>query len=161
MNPATETSTFFSSEDFLNQYLGHRRLTRRAIEAFPEKEFFNYSIGGMRPFAEMIMELLAIAGPGLKEIISGESTSYNHHFDHGNSKAKVLELWDAATEEVKNFWPQIQAEHWQESIKLFGQWEFPIYQQVFYYLENEIHHRGQGYVYLRSLGIEPPAFYER
>jgi uncharacterized damage-inducible protein DinB len=26
---------------------------------------------------------------------------------------------------------------------------------------NEIHHRGQGYVYLRALGIEPPRFYER
>jgi uncharacterized damage-inducible protein DinB len=26
---------------------------------------------------------------------------------------------------------------------------------------NEIHHRGQGYVYLRTLGIEPPPFYER
>ena len=26
---------------------------------------------------------------------------------------------------------------------------------------NEIHHRGQGYVYLRALGIEPPPFYER
>ncbi|MFD1732208.1 DinB family protein [Deinococcus malanensis] len=28
-------------------------------------------------------------------------------------------------------------------------------------MENEIHHRGQGFVYLRLLGIEPPAFYER
>ena len=28
-------------------------------------------------------------------------------------------------------------------------------------IDNEIHHRGQGYVYLRALGIEPPAFYDR
>jgi len=27
--------------------------------------------------------------------------------------------------------------------------------------DNEIHHRGQGYVYLRSLGTEPPPFWER
>ena len=27
-----------------------------------------------------------------------------------------------------------------------------------YALENEIHHRAQGYVYLRLLGLEPPAF---
>ncbi|WP_367868755.1 DinB family protein [Pedobacter sp. WC2423] len=28
-------------------------------------------------------------------------------------------------------------------------------------MDNEIHHRGQGYVYLRSLGIEPPFFWDR
>jgi uncharacterized damage-inducible protein DinB len=28
-------------------------------------------------------------------------------------------------------------------------------------IDNEIHHRGQGYVYLRALGIEPPPFCER
>ena len=28
-------------------------------------------------------------------------------------------------------------------------------------LRHEIHHRGQGYVYLRALGIEPPPFWER
>jgi uncharacterized damage-inducible protein DinB len=30
-----------------------------------------------------------------------------------------------------------------------------------YWIDNEIHHRGQAYVYLRALGIEPPAFYDR
>ncbi|MEJ6979249.1 DinB family protein [Pedobacter sp. P351] len=28
-------------------------------------------------------------------------------------------------------------------------------------IDNEIHHRGQAYVYLRSLGITPPFFWER
>ena len=28
-------------------------------------------------------------------------------------------------------------------------------------IDNETHHRGQGYVYLRALGIEPPQFWER
>jgi uncharacterized damage-inducible protein DinB len=49
----------------------------------------------------------------------------------------------------------------QETDKAFGQWEMTIYGLLFYLVDNEIHHRGQGYVYLRSLGIEPPAFYER
>jgi uncharacterized damage-inducible protein DinB len=30
-----------------------------------------------------------------------------------------------------------------------------------YAIDNEIHHRGQGYVYLRALGIVPPPFWER
>ena len=32
---------------------------------------------------------------------------------------------------------------------------------ILYAVDNEIHHRAQGYVYLRSLSIEPPAFYDR
>jgi uncharacterized damage-inducible protein DinB len=32
---------------------------------------------------------------------------------------------------------------------------------VLYVIDNEVHHRGQGYVYLRALQIEPPAFYDR
>lgn len=39
---------------------------------------------------------------------------------------------------------------------------FPMqgYATLLYMLDNEIHHRGQGYVYLRLLGLEPP-FWER
>ena len=32
---------------------------------------------------------------------------------------------------------------------------------ILYVIDNEVHHRGQGYVYLRAMGIEPPPFYER
>ncbi|WP_245808378.1 DinB family protein [Deinococcus hopiensis] len=34
-------------------------------------------------------------------------------------------------------------------------------ESVLYGIDNEIHHRGQGDVYLRALGVEPPAFYSR
>ena len=43
----------------------------------------------------------------------------------------------------------------------FGQYEGVIYGLLLYWIDNEIHHRGQGYVYLRALGIEPPPFWER
>jgi uncharacterized damage-inducible protein DinB len=29
------------------------------------------------------------------------------------------------------------------------------------FIDNEVHHRGQGYVYLRALGVEPSPFWER
>jgi uncharacterized damage-inducible protein DinB len=45
--------------------------------------------------------------------------------------------------------------------KAFGQWEGPGYWILNYIVDNEVHHRAQGYVYLRALGIAPPAFYER
>ena len=52
-------------------------------------------------------------------------------------------------------------ERWQQVDKAFGQWEMPVYSLIQYVIDNEVHHRGQGYVYLRALGIEPPPFYER
>ena len=39
------------ADALLDHWQGHRRVTRRVIEAFPEDALFNYSIGGMRPFA--------------------------------------------------------------------------------------------------------------
>ncbi|WP_448635563.1 hypothetical protein [Pedobacter panaciterrae] len=45
------TPLFINSNALLDHWQGHRRLTRRVIEAFPEDKLFNYSVGGMRPFA--------------------------------------------------------------------------------------------------------------
>lgn len=131
------------------------------IEVFPEDKFFSYSIGGMRPFAEMIMELLGIAEPGLREIVTGETAELKEHVDYGNSKAKLLEVWDSSTEKINELWGNIPVERFQEKIKTFGQYEGTVLSSLFYFIDNEIHHRGQGYVYLRSLGIEPPFFWER
>ncbi|MGY0035511.1 hypothetical protein [Pedobacter sp. NJ-S-72] len=56
----TTTEQVINTTELLAHWQGHRNLTRKVIEAFPEKELFNYSIGGMRNFAGMVMELLAI-----------------------------------------------------------------------------------------------------
>ena len=48
-----------------------------------------------------------------------------------------------------------------ETATAFGQFTAPIHDLILYVIDNEIHHRGQGYVYLRALGIEPPPFYDR
>ncbi|RXG32418.1 DinB family protein [Leeuwenhoekiella marinoflava] len=150
-----------TSSELLAHWQGHRSLTRRVIQAFPEKEFFNYSMGGMRSFAEMTLELLAIAGPGLKEIVTGETQALNEHIDPKNQKELVLNLWDQATEEINTYYNQITQDRFHETIKTFGQYEGTVISSIFYFIDNEIHHRGQGYVYLRNLGIEPPFFWER
>ena len=150
-----------SPSELLAHWQGHRGLTRRVIEVFPEDELFHYTIGGMRPFAEMITELLAIAGPGIREIVTGQSNPLQEHMDHGNQKAVLLRKWDETTDVLNELWPQIGGERFKEEIKTFGQYEGTVLSSVFYFIDNEIHHRGQGYVYLRSLGVEPPAFWDR
>ncbi|MBU2947771.1 DinB family protein [Zobellia uliginosa] len=149
------------SSELLAHWQGHRALTRKLIEKFPEKDFFEYSIGGMRTFAEMIQELLSIGGPGTKEIVTGVTTVQNEHIAHGNSKQKVLELWDKETKEINENWSKINISRFHEEIKSFGLYEGTVQSAILYFIDNEIHHRGQGYVYLRSLNIEPPMFWDR
>jgi uncharacterized damage-inducible protein DinB len=163
---ATETTYFASSENILNQWMGHRRLTRRVIEAFPDDKLFDYSIGGMRPFADMIKEIIDIAGPGIRGIATDnwENTGgfSEHTVDEAyRSKEGLLELFDQGTDEINTYWPQITQERFQENTVVFGQYEGQVFSSILYFIDNEIHHRAQGTVYLRSLGVEPPAFWNR
>ncbi len=153
-------------EELRAHWQGHRKLTRRMIEAFPEHEFFKYSIGGMRPFSELVWEMIGMAAPGIQGVVTGEWLSVDEMLHHSNtekpkSRKEYLELWDKVTVEIDTLWPQIPPSRFQEVDLAFGQWEGPMYGMILYWIDNEIHHRGQGYVYLRALGIEPPYFWER
>jgi len=156
----TLAAQVITPEDLLKHWQGHRALTRRVIELFPEKDFFEFSIGGMRPFSKLTDELLAIASPALKSIVNRDSQPYTET-EKLIFKTQYLEKWDEATAEINQYWEKLTIEDFNETFKLFGQYEFPIIQNIFYFIDNEVHHRGQGYVYLRALGIEPPFFWER
>jgi len=161
METIMNTTAVLSKEQLLRHWLGHRFVTRRVMEAFPEKDFFEFTIGGMRPFSELTSELLSIGVPALKGIIGRDTKPYTEEGFKLTTKAEYLQKWDEATDEIIRLWPQVKEEDFNETFKLFGQYEFPIYQNILYFIDNEIHHRGQGYVYLRALGIEPPFFWER
>lgn len=162
----TDLSTLvITASELLNHWQGHRRVTRRVIEAFPEDKLFMYSIGGMRPFSELVMEMIHIAGPGVKGVATGEWNSFGEGDEFSKTtpqtKAELLVLWDKVTAIIDSVWPQIPLHRFHEVEAAFGQYEDSLYSSVLYFIDNEIHHRGQGYVYLRSLGITPPAFYDR
>lgn len=166
MTVPTATQTVISANQLLAHWQGHRSLTRRVIEAFPEDKLFTYSVGGMRPFGEMAIEMLGMTTPSLQGVVSRTWQDYKdieiyQPANKPTTKAALLQCWDDSTEEVNKLWKQIPAERFQEVDLAFGQWEGPIYWLLFYDIDNEIHHRAQGYVYLRSLGIEPPPFWER
>lgn len=153
-------ANILTNEELLNHWQGHRALTRKVIEAFPEKELFEFSIGGMRTFADLVKELLSIAVPGLEGIVKNSTEGYNHNLPL-NTKADLLNAWDEATPKITDLFMQISEDRFKEDFNLFGEYKFPVIQNIQYFVDNEIHHRGQGYVYLRSLNIEPPFFWER
>ena len=156
----SDTSTqVITPEALLAHWQGHRRLTRRMIEAFPEDQLSTFSLAGMRTFGDMAMELLAIAVPMVRGVLHQE---WDTSFDRtALPKDEILRLWDAATEEINTLWPQIPMEKFGEQMMAFGMYPGHASDLLLYAIDNEIHHRGQGYVYLRSLGIDPPPFWER
>ena len=156
--------TFLTPAALLEHWQGHRRLTRRMIEVFPEDKLFSYSVGGMRTFAELAMEMLHMAAPGVRGIVVGKWQTFEQvqkSYPSPHTREELLAMWDRATDQIDSLWPHIPAERFMQVDKVFDQYEGPIYWSVLYFIDNEIHHRGQGYVYLRSLGIEPPPFWER
>ena len=155
------TQAPLSSQALLDHWQGHRRLTRRVIDAFPEDKLFNFTIGSMRPFSEMAKEFLKMTEPIAHGVATGEWTSFGVDLDSVRTKAELLRLWDDATGRLNAIWPAIPASRFAEVDKAFGQWENSGINTILYGIDNEIHHRGQGYVYLRALGIEPPPFWER
>ena len=143
----------------LHHWQGHRRLTRRVIEAFPDDRLFTFSLGSMRPFGAMALEMVTMAEPMVRGIVTG---AWDQSLTREERpKADVLRLWDQSTAQINDLWPRIPPERFQETLTAFGQYPGRVYDLLLYVIDNEIHHRGQGYVYLRALGIQPPPFYER
>ncbi len=161
MNTTTIERPLISADELLAAWLGHRNLTRKVLELFPEEELFQFKVGTMRTFSEMAKELIVIAGGGLKQIVTDSIEPFDDGLPDVESKADLLQAWDRTTEQINIYWPQIRPERFHEEVNLYGEYRFPVIQNIQYFIDNEIHHRGQGYVYLRALGIEPPFFWDR
>ena len=153
------SACFISPDALLSHWQAHRRLTRRMIDAFPDDKLFTFSVGGMRPFGELAMEMLTMGGPLLHGLITGQWDSSWDRSAH--PKQELLRLWDAATADIDALWKKLPPERFHETAMAFGQYPGTVRDLILYVIDNEIHHRGQGYVYLRAMGIEPPPFYDR
>jgi uncharacterized damage-inducible protein DinB len=160
MSTTQSDSPLILPADALRQHWqGHRRLTRRVIDAFPDDQLFTFTIAGMRPFGAMSLELLTMAVPMVQGIVSNTwDTSQSRE---PRPKAEILRQWDESTATIDRLWPQIPPARFRETMTAFGQYPGTVHDLLLYVIDNEIHHRGQGTVYLRALGIEPPPFYER
>ncbi len=156
---AAETTPFITPGALLTHWQAHRRLTRRVIDAFPEDKLFSFSVGGMRPFGELALEMLSMAVPMVEGTVTGNWKTAGDR--EPRPKQEIFRLWDESTRRLDELWPQIPPARFSETFTAFGQFSGVLHDLILYVIDNEIHHRGQGFVYLRALGIEPPAFYDR
>lgn len=135
-----------------------RALTRKVIEAFPEKDLFEFSVANLRPFSQMVEEFLMITNYIFTETLHEKHTPFYTEGQFPTTKAEVLALWDRATEILDREWTKVG--DYTQPLTIY-QMTFSFSQWILYAIENESHHRGQGYTYLRALGIEPPFFWAR
>ena len=165
MTTHTETETFITADALLEHWEGHRRLTRRVIEAYPEDQLFSFQPAPpMRSFGVLVLEIDGMVAPTLNGLANGtwEQPDWAAMKAQAEpTKTELLKTWDATSEVLYNRWSETSASTFHETHNAFGYMTMPGNELIFYLIDNEIHHRGQGYVYLRLLGIEPPAFYER
>lgn len=152
-------TSVLTPKELLDHWQAHRRLTRRLIEKFPDDQLFTFTIGGMRSFGELASEMIGMGAPSVRGVADRKWDAFPH--TKATTKAELLEQWDAATEEIDRRWPEIGVERFADVEKAFGMWEGSVISLLLYCIDNEVHHRGQGYVYLRALGVEPPPFWER
>ena len=159
MSADASAALVITPNQFLTHWQSHRRLSRRTIDAFPDDQLFTFTLGGMRTFGALANEMLGMAVPTVQGVITDKWDSYAE--SAATTKAEVLAQWDESTKQLDTLFSQIPPERFQATMTAFGQWKMPGYDLLLYIVDNEIHHRGQGFVYLRALGIEPPPFYDR
>lgn len=149
----------FTLEHFVNHFRGHRRLTIRTIQAFPEDRLVSYRVEPMRTFAELAGEILMLERYTLNGIITGSWTWQTP--EPVASQQALLSAFALQAQESSGLFGQLTGERLEAVEKDgFGQ-TWANRDRLLYMVDNEIHHRAQGYVYLRLLGLEPPAFWER
>jgi uncharacterized damage-inducible protein DinB len=161
-DPSRTIRTALDGDALLAHWLGHRRLTRRTVEAFPDDALFDHHAPGMRSFGAMIHEVDTLLPVALQGAADG---TWRWPREYASSapadKAELLAAFDVASAALERDLPRIPSERFRAIDRPLPSREEPVVATLLYFLDNEIHHRAQGFVYLRELGIEPPAFYRR
>lgn len=155
---------FDPKAELMDLWDGHRRLTVRTARAFPPDKLMTFApTEPLRPFAVMCDEIARIE----LAYIRGLAADHWKWDPQVPAPAKdadgVVRFLEETREYTHGVWDRITAETLLAPRKdpfFFGDAKRP-YDWLVYCVENEVHHRGQGFVYLRELGVEPPHFWER
>ena len=150
---------------FMDVWEDNRRLTNNVAHALVEAGAMDkVLVDGMRPFRELTLEILGMERWNVRGL-AYDQWEYEAppQMLRTSSIAEVLEFGRSVREETRQLWPSIPFDALAKMRPAPAPYvpEGTAIGWLTYALENEIHHRGQGYVYLRLLGQEPPAFYIR
>jgi uncharacterized damage-inducible protein DinB len=150
--------------EFLHRWEGNRRLTLRTAQAFPPESLGSFTpTAPLRPFGVMLDEIARLELSYIRGLAEDRWAWDPDDPPRAADAAGTIALLEEVRAHTRAVWDRIPAATLfapHHDPFFFGDEKTP-YEWLTYCLENEIHHRGQGYVYLRHLGVEPPPFWER
>ena len=152
---------------FWQNWEENRRLTLKVAHSFSDEQLLKAKpVPQMRPFARMLLEIA-----GLEHFfIRGLAEDIWEWVPDETTRPQIADAQEVFTilDEIKGYtshaWPNISEKKLltvHPSPPSFAGPDAPPLDWLQYALENEIHHRAQGYTYLRCLGVEPPMFWDR
>jgi hypothetical protein len=150
---------FITSDSILSHWQNHRKLTREVIKAFPEDKLFKYSLSGMRSFAILVKEMICVSDSGIQYLFQDIPVSEPARYSgmtFANTKKELLNLWDDVTYKIDVLWPLIPQQRFHKVTAIPESCVKTASEIILSWIDNEIHHRAHGYLYLRSLKIELP-----
>ncbi|MFD1731876.1 DinB family protein [Deinococcus malanensis] len=125
------------------------------IEAFPEGDLFSFTAAPpMRSFGELAWELQGLTEYCLKGLSTDDWSWQPPQEPDPKDRLALLSAWDAQTPRLAQALPDADPMWFTRKQDMPWGHLSPL-DTVLYAIDNENHHRGQGYVYLRALGIEP------
>jgi hypothetical protein len=96
--------------DLLDHWLGHRRLTRRVIEAFPDEQVFTFAPAPpMRPFGEMVWEVHGQTAYNLNGLLGNGWGEPVWERAPSADKTDLLAAWDNQTAQLERELPAVAA----------------------------------------------------
>jgi uncharacterized damage-inducible protein DinB len=149
-----------SLEGFAKHFAGHRELTLKLVDAFPEEALSSHHAPEMRTFLDILKEIYQVEVYTMHGILSKEWFYADIQVPF-STKTEIMAAFDALNTQTAAQWASITAERLNSVEKCLWMESASNTVRLMYMLDNEIHHRAQGYVYLRELGVTPPSFYER
>lgn len=151
-------------DEFLRAWEGNRRLTLRVARAFPEGKLMTYApTEPLRPFGAMLDEIARMEQAYVRGLAEDEWSWDPNDPPRATNAAGAIAFLEEVRAYTLQVWERISTDTLltvRNDPFFFGSSRRP-YDWLFYCLENEIHHRGQAYIYLRHLGVQPPPFWER
>ena len=113
-----ESTMFITADALLAHWQGHRRLTRRVIDAFPDDKLFTLF---RRRHAALRRARAGDAHDGRPDGAAAPSREWSTSGSREpRPKQEVLRLWDERTDSSTPLWPQIPPPRFQETLTAFG-----------------------------------------
>jgi uncharacterized damage-inducible protein DinB len=143
---------------FLNILKAEQPKFRVAIDSLPE-DSNAYKVHERAREAGNIAAQLGVQWKAISGIITKGAPDFNPHEMENQTKADMLEKFDAGFTQLLKDVEATDEEDWENGEATMGEWKDSKLNMAWGFLFDAIHHRGQLATYLRAMGAKVPAIY--